>query len=80
MDKGSLGAPGRQRRHEEDESVSSAILEGKKHISEAISTPHANPTSATSALGLMTMLETKNNYRRLLSDPDIVARCNVRVW
>jgi hypothetical protein len=67
---GSVGGIGRKRRREEDESVSSAFLEGAKRLAEAISAPHANPTtSSTSALGSATMLETTKlieDYSRLL--------------
>jgi hypothetical protein len=57
------------RRREGDESVRSAFLEGAKRLAEAISTPHANPTSATSALRSATMFETTTlfeDYSKLL--------------
>jgi hypothetical protein len=58
-----------ERGGEEDESVSNAFLEGAKPLAEDISTLHASPTSATSALGSDIMLETTNlieDYSRLL--------------
>jgi hypothetical protein len=66
---GSVGFTGRKRRREEDESVRNAFLEGANPLAEAISTLHTSPTSATSALGSDTMLETTNlieDYYRLL--------------